>query len=187
MGLTLIAPPAVEPVSLDDLKRHLRIDGTTEDLTLTTLGVVARAAVERLAAKAMITQTWRWSFDRMPPDGILSLPIAPVQTVTGMRVADGAGGHVAVPGDRLVLDVTDEPARLLVKGPVPAPGVAIAGIEVDIVAGYGATVEQVPPLLAAAVRLLTAHWYATRGEPASAAMPPDVADLLAGYRRRRMA
>ncbi len=86
-----------------------------------------------------------------------------------------------------MLDLTGEPARLLVKGLVPVPGVAIGGVEIDIVAGYGATPDQVPPLLAAGVRLLTAHWYASRGEPVSAALPPDVADLVAPYRKRRLA
>ncbi len=47
-------------MTLDDIKRHLRIDGAAEDTTLTTLAVVARAAVERFTGRALITQTWRW-------------------------------------------------------------------------------------------------------------------------------
>lgn len=186
MGLTLLAAPASEPVTLADLKAHLRIDGDHEDTVLTTLGVVARATVERLSGRALIAQTWRWTFDRLPTGGCVVLPIAPVIAVPSVRVAAADGTMVTVPGADMVLDLVGEPARLAFKGVPPHPGVPIAGIEVEILAGYGPDADAVPAQLVHAVRLLTAHWYAMRGDAAASTVPEDVAALIAGHRRPRL-
>lgn len=186
MGLRLVTPPAVEPVSLDDLKRHLRIEGDAEDVQIDTLLVVARATVEQLTGRSLLTQTWRWTLDRLPPDGRLTLPLRPVQTVSAVRIVDAAGGRTTLPGTQLVLDLASDPARLSITGTVPSPGVAMGGVEIDLVTGYGSSPDQVPPMLAQAVRLLTAHWYATRGDGDSVAIPADVAALVAGWRTLRL-
>jgi uncharacterized phiE125 gp8 family phage protein len=187
MAVRLITPPATEPVSLADLKLHLRIDHAEEDATLTALILVARAAVERLSRRLLLTQTWRVTLDRVPDGGIVALPLAPVQTVTALRVADGAGGWTTWPGAAMVLDLTGEPARIAFRGAVPVPGQALAGIEIDVVCGYGAAAASVPPALVQAVKLLAGHWYEARGDgPGPAPIPADVTALTDGYRSRRL-
>lgn len=186
MTSRLLSAPAAEPVTLADLKRHLEIDDTASDDFLTPLIVVARAAVERLTGRLMITQSWRLSLDAVPDDGLVRLPVGPVQTVSAVRVYDGLGGSVVWPGSGYTLDLVGEPARLLFHGSLPMPGRRLAGIEIDVVAGYGASVAAVPADLVQAVKLLAAHWYATRGDVEAGGIPADVAALTGGYRRPRL-
>ncbi len=187
MATRLISAPAAEPLTLADLKAHLNIDGTLDDTALTTLMVVARATVERLARKLLITQTWRVTLDRVPQTGLVFLPLTPVQTVSSVKVADASGTMQTVPGASYLLDLTSEPARLLFTGAVPQPGVAMGGVQIEVVAGYGAAGANVPAPLVHAVRLLTAHWYQTRGDaPAGASIPDDVVALVADWRTRRL-
>jgi uncharacterized phiE125 gp8 family phage protein len=67
-----------------------------------------------------------------------------------------------------------------------APGRALAGIELDIEAGYGAVGSDVPEALRQALRLLAAHWYENRGiaaiGQAVALLPANVSALIAPYR-----
>lgn len=183
----LITPPAVEPVSLSDLKSHLAVTHADEDARLSTLLAVARMLVERTTRRRLISQTWRLTLDRIPEGGVLALPLQPVQTVSAVRVADAAGAFTTFPLAGVLLDLADEPARLVFGAGVPTPGRAVAGIEIDLVAGYGPTADAVPAPLAQAVRLLAAHWYAARGTEPDAAIPADVATLIAGYRVTRIA
>ena len=48
-------PPAVEPISLDEAKDHLRIDGDVEDALLGRLIKAARQRIEQTTSRAMIS------------------------------------------------------------------------------------------------------------------------------------
>ena len=68
---------------------------------------------------------------------------------------------------------------------LPAPGRLAAGIEIDVVSGYGDDAADVPQPLRQAIRLLVAHWYENRGLAAVGAvtvLPSTVAALIAPYR-----
>lgn len=186
MTSRLLSAPAVEPLSLVELKRHLEIDDAASDDFLTPLIVVARAAVERLTGRLMITQSWRISLDGVGEDGLVRLPIGPVQTVSSVRVYDGLGEATIWPGSAYTLDLVGEPARLLFHGSLPMPGRRLNGIEIDVVAGYGAGLQSVPPDLVQAVKLLAAHWYARRGDMEVGGIPDDVRELTGVYRRPRL-
>jgi hypothetical protein len=68
MSLQLVVPPAVEPVSLSELKEFLRIDpgDTSNDATIWSLGVAARQWTEVYCQRRWVTQTWRLSVDFFP-------------------------------------------------------------------------------------------------------------------------
>jgi len=146
MTSRLLFAPAAEPLTLDDLKRHLEIDDAASDDLLTPLIVVARAAVERLTGRLMITQSWRVSLDDVPDHGLIRLPIGPVQTVSSVKVYDGLGGSIIWPGSAYTLDLVGEPARLLFHGSQPVPNRCLNDIEIDVVAGYGASADAVRPI-----------------------------------------
>jgi uncharacterized phiE125 gp8 family phage protein len=65
------------------------------------------------------------------------------------------------------------------------PGRLAAGIELDVVCGYGDAASDVPEPLRQAIRLLVAHWYENRGLATLGAvtvLPATVAALIAPYR-----
>lgn len=187
---TLIDGPAGEPVSLSEMKTWLRLDGDDEDDLVMALVTAARLTIEASTRRFMMAQTWRLTLDGWPPGGTLRLPLAPVRHLVAARVWTGEGVSVAVPPGSLRLRAGDDPATLRVAGPVPLPGVADGGIEIDLSVGFGATAAQVPAPLRQAVRVLATRWFENRGDgidPQAQDLPRDILVLTAPYRAARLA
>jgi len=206
MQAILIAPPMVEPVSLAEAKAWLRVDVNDEDAAILSLISAARALVESATRRALVTQSWRLALDAWPfagADGgwsILStrpsatpceiqLPLAPVQSVSAVRVYDAAGQPqtIALAAYRLV--GAPERARLVFAAPPQQPGANAAGIEIDVVAGYGDPPDT-PAALRHAILALVSCWFDNRGDVAAtdaSNLPPRAAALIAPFRRGRLA
>jgi uncharacterized phiE125 gp8 family phage protein len=182
----LVAGPAVEPVTVADMRSTLRAEPGEEAL-IASLVRAARLLVEATARLVLVEQTWRLALDRWPRDRVLRLPLWPVLAVDAVRVHDGTG-FVALPPDGVLLDPACDPARLVVGAGIPEPGRAVGGIEITLRAGFGPAPEAVPEPLTQAVRLLVGRWFEHRGDAlADAPLPADVAALIAPYRRLRLA
>ncbi|MEZ5776025.1 MAG: head-tail connector protein [Hyphomicrobiaceae bacterium] len=191
MTLVPIGLPAVEPLTLAEIKSHLRLDHGEEDALIASLLSAARLHLEMLLSSAFVTQSWRLVLDRWPDDGIVAMPLAPVRTIDEVRLRDGSGASVVIDAARWFL-APGPPARLAPGGSMiwPQPGRPIAGIEIDFTAGFGDTGDDVPGPIRQALRLLVADWYERRqpvdlGEPLAFA-PAMVERLLDPYRRRRI-
>jgi uncharacterized phiE125 gp8 family phage protein len=188
MALVLNLAPATEPISVAELKAHLRLDSTAEDAALASLITTARLQIEAALALALITQHWTWTFDQWPRRASIELPISPVQSILQFTV-QRADGLMTVPPAATILDGNGIAARLITKDGWPTPSAAANGIEIKIVAGFGATPADVPAPLRHAVLLLAAHWYGHRDPGnccATAPSPTAVEHLLAPYRRPRL-
>lgn len=99
MGLALVLGPAVEPVSLAEVKAHLRVNSADDDALLTGYIIAAREYAENYIRGAMVTQTRDYTIDYCWPlvrvNGYLQnrieLPLHPVQTVTSVTYVDENG------------------------------------------------------------------------------------------------
>lgn len=91
MSLFLVTAPAAEPVSLADLKLHLRVDTTAEDDLIAGLGVTARQYAETFTQRAIPIQTWDYKLDRFPCLSEFYLPNAPCISVTSITYVDTNG------------------------------------------------------------------------------------------------
>jgi uncharacterized phiE125 gp8 family phage protein len=186
MPATLIAGPALEPVSLDEVKAHLRVDHDDEDDLLTAAIVAARSHVESATRRVLVAQTWRVHLDRWPRRRLLRLPVGPLISVDEVRVRS-ANGPTVVDAEAYVVDTASVPGRLFLSGDVLSPATRAPGaIEIDLTAGYGALASSVPSPLRHAIRMLVAHWYEQRGAVADpsrgATVPLGFAALIAPYR-----
>ncbi|MBU2532994.1 MAG: head-tail connector protein [Alphaproteobacteria bacterium] len=191
MKLTLINGPLAEPIGLDDVKAHLRIDGEDEDMLLASLITTSRLHVEALLGLALITQTWQWRADCWPRGETVELMTRPLQSVEAVRVRDADGGATTIDAVDYIADVGGQTGRIAPRGGRwPRPGAAIGGIEVDFTAGYGDDGSDVPGDLRHALKLLTAHWYEVRNPvhigTTAARVPDMVSELLMPYRMRRL-
>jgi uncharacterized phiE125 gp8 family phage protein len=187
MTATLITGPALEPVSLVDVKAHLRIDHDDDDSLLTAAIVSARVHVEAATRRVLIEQEWRIHLDRWPRKRILSVPVAPLISVDAVRIFDEAGVATLVDEDEFEVDAASAPGRLVLGATTPSPvGRAVNGIEIDVTAGYGATTLDVPSPLRHATMMLVAHWYEHRGavghDLAVLSAPLGFEALIAPYR-----
>lgn len=191
MSLTMLTAPAVEPLSVDEAKEHLRVDGASEDTLISSLIMTSRLHIEAALGLALITQTWRQTLDRWPKNSEVIVPLRPLQAVSEIRVYDGNGGSAVVPAEDYIVDVAGNPGRIVPAGSLlPTPGKKAAGIEIAFTAGYGDAATDVPAPIRQALLLLVAHWYEHRDPveigTAGVAIPAAVSRLLKPYRLARI-
>lgn len=183
MTAILIDGPAAEPVSLAEAKAFLRLDHDDEDGLVAALVTAARLHVEAATRRLLVTQNWRIVRDRWP-GGIVPIPLVPLQSVSAVRLFPDEGAAETVPSADYWLDAASTPARLVAKrGDFRTPGRQVAGIEIDVVAGYGDAAD-VPEPLRQAIRLLVAHWFEDRllVGAADLLLPKTVDALIGPYR-----
>ena len=186
MRSKVTTPPAIEPVTLTELKASLRVTGSAEDTILTQYITDARELVERITGRKLINQTitayytglgenisgeW-WSGTRIAHERILwgsqqvELEFAPVQSVTTLHAVESDNSNTLIASTEYYLDNYDDDMRSKIK-PVT---VITAGsrnennIKCVYVAGYGTTASSVPSALRRAVLVLAGSLYANRGD-----------------------
>ncbi|QGG89873.1 hypothetical protein GH983_05090 [Agrobacterium sp. MA01] len=187
MTIIELTPPAVEPLTLVEIRAHLRLDTEEEDALLSALAIVAREHLERETGLVLATRDFRFCLDDWPADGIVTIPRGPVRVVTAVTVYDGEGEPQAVDLDGHLLDGHARPARLWLRD-VPQPGRAMNGIEVELSAGFGESGADLPETLKRAMLTHIAAMYACRGvvavEAQPAVVPPGYERLIAPFCRR---
>ena len=121
-----------------------RIIADDEDELLGTLITAARLMIEAASGRLLIEQAWRIVLDAWPQGEEIRLPLSPVRSLTAARVYPATGPAETVAPSSLTLVEGSDPPLIAIAAPVPAPGRAHAAIEIDLVAGFGATRETVP-------------------------------------------
>jgi uncharacterized phiE125 gp8 family phage protein len=162
--LSLVAAPSLEPVSLAEVRLHLRVDDVAEDALIDSLRVAAREYVENFTGRKLITQTWDQKQDGFCGHCI-ELPFAPLISVTSISYVDNNGDTQVWPSPNYTVDAPTGPFAMPGRI-VPAYGVTwpstrdvINAVTVRFVTGYGSTVHSVPYLLRAALKEYTrAHF-----------------------------
>lgn len=189
MGLILVTPPAVEPVSLIQAKQRLRIGDTSQDDAVGLWIEAARERIERDTRRALIAQTWLERRDAWGGDGrlwafgtqfrLLRPPLIALEAVT-IYAADDT--PTAVDLAEFFVEAPGDPGRIVLKPGAdwPRPGRAAGGIELRFRCGYGETADDVPaPLREAVLQLVTAM---ADGGP-EAGLPASAQSLIAPFRR----
>jgi uncharacterized phiE125 gp8 family phage protein len=187
----IVNGPAIEPIALADAKKWLKLETNEDDDVVGALITAARLMVEAQIRRLLITQSWRLIYDRWPDGRLIKLPVAPFRQLTAIRVYDADGAPQTVSTSLYYVDAAPDAPRVIFGAPPPAPGRDAAGIEIDIVAGYGSTAESVPEPLRQAIRTMVTDWYENRGDAPSDdpenALPSTVRALVAPYQRPRLA
>lgn len=160
MGLTLSVAPAQEPVDLDAVKAHLRIDGDADDDMLRSLITAARMMAEQILNRSLITQTWVYKLDAFP-SGALALPKPPVQSVTSVAYLDSAGDSQTWDAANygVFLDHWTPRIAPVYGGAWPTAREQIDAVTVTYVAGYGDTGLAVPRPIIQAILLMIDRLY----------------------------
>lgn len=182
MGLVQITAPAAEPVSLAEIKLHLRIepDVSAEDDLLSSLIKAARLHAERVTGKALVTQTWKLVLDSFPPWEI-EFPKPPLQSITSIVYLDSNGDSQTLDASAYRVVATSEPGIV-----EPAYGEAwpstydvTGGIAITFVCGMGLAAA-VSDDIKAAIKLMVGHWYRNREEVSAGGLSqvPMAAELL---------
>ena len=185
MGLVQITAPAVEPVSLAEIKLHLRIepDVSAEDDLLSSLIKAARLHAERVTGKALVTQTWKLVLDSFPSWEI-EFPKPPLQSITSIVYLDSNGDSQTLSAAAYRVVATSEPGIVEpAYGEVwPSTYGVTGGIAITFVCGMGLAAA-VPDDIKAAIKLMVGHWYRNREEVSAGGLsqvPMAAESLLQG-------
>jgi len=167
MALTLVTAPTAEPITTADAKAHLRVDISDDDDLIDALVVAARRQVELETWRALITQTWKVTLDAFPAGDTLRLPRPPLQSVTHIKYTPKGGSLTTFDSDSYIVDTDSEPGRIVLYSGESWPGDTLQivnGVEIQFVAGYGDSANDVPQELIQAMLLMIGHWYEHREE-----------------------
>lgn len=149
--------PTEEPVSIEEVKMHLKLDGDEEDSYLARLIEAARRVSERNTGRAYITQTWQYSFQLRDFSRTIKLPKQPYKSITTLEYYDGVTyAWVAMTASQYkVLGMGDQGELMLLEYPGSI-------FRVTYQAGYGASSSYVPADLRAAILRRIATMYENR-------------------------
>lgn len=160
--------PKIEPVTVDEVKANCAnafIDTSTENDFIASLIPAARAMVENLAGRSLITQTRKQYYDCMPSPPVW-LRYGPVQSVSSFAYTDSNQTAQTMSSALYDVDTSRIQARIDV-GYGDTWETAIEktnSITITYVAGYGATGAAVPIMYRRAIIVLCGHWYENRDQ-----------------------
>jgi uncharacterized phiE125 gp8 family phage protein len=153
----LFAAPTVEPLSVQEVRDHLRYPASYgEDDLIERWIQSARIRAEIETGRQLMTATWDVKVDT-PPDGELELPYPPVQQVISVSYIDQAGIAQTWPSTEYQVSAPQGPTAPAARI-APVYGVSwpttksrtYDTLTVRIKAGYGDTAASVPaPILTA--------------------------------------
>lgn len=186
MPLAEIAPPLVRPITLAQIKQHLRIDSNAEDEILTTYCDAATNYIEAYLSRFLINRTVRQYVDSMPDNYEIVLEADPVSAIHSVQFYDAQGNPEEVNVTSYRFCQYKNPPIISFDIQLPATA-HCNGIEIDMVAGFGESGADLPQNIIRALLILIAHWYEYRGTNASGemfgAIPDGIDKLLASSRR----
>ena len=154
--------PTVEPVTLVDMKLHLRVDCDADDDLITALIVASRQWCEDYEHRAYITQTITAKLDWLPSRIILPKPR--LQTVTSITYTDTAEDVQTLDSSLYDVDVYREPGQVTRGYSESYPSVlnTVNSVTIVYVAGYGDASTDVPSKTISAIKIMCAHLYEHR-------------------------
>lgn len=180
MNLRIIAPPASEPVTLQEALDQCHANVGEEDSWFMGRIMAGRIKAEERLRRALITQTWEFSFDKFPLDTV-RLPRAPLQTVISIKYYDQKNVETVADLNDFVVDTDSQPGRIVPVDRWPDTELRkLNSVKIQYVAGYGATGADVPGPIKDAILFYVSHVCNNRA--GEAPLPNTFFDLLEPYR-----
>lgn len=188
-GPGCVIPPTVEPVSLAEAKKHLKVDLTDEDELIAGMITAAREHIEHITRRAILTQTWDICLQDWPQGNNITLPYGCLQSVEFVAYRDAGGEkHILAEGVDYIVERNGEKVGRVVLprgGSWPGFGLYPSNpITVRFVCGW-ASPAAVPASIKNAIKSHLADLHERRGDAVigqSVVENLTVDRLLASYR-----
>ena len=141
MSLKTITPPATEPLTANEVKQYLRIDGTDDDALISSFITQAREFCEDYQGKKYITQTLELILDEFPFDYSIDFrACSPIQSVTSVKYYDTSNTEYTLSSNDYIVDADSFVARIALAYNKSWPTIQLKpvnGVVIRFVAGYG--------------------------------------------------
>jgi uncharacterized phiE125 gp8 family phage protein len=186
----LVTPPAVKPVSLDEVKRNCNIDHGDDDALIDGYIDAAVALLDGYGGtvgQALVNQSWAVSMPGFC--GRMRLPVGPLVSVTSIQYYNSSNVQATASSALYAAHSDALGPYITLKSGQSWPTVygRDDAVTVTWVAGHGAAAADVPASIRQAMLLLVGHWYQNREAVnignITSALPFSV-DALLGPRRR---
>lgn len=179
MKIYIVNSTRKEPLTLDEVKQHCRIDTGNEDALLSGLICAAREYVETKTGISVVEKTCEARFSRFP-DSTIVLPNPPLQEVLSVK-AVVSGVEVTIDPSSYYISTGLAPSITPVSF-WPATDNHPEGVRIQFKCGYAQ--NQAPSTIKQAMLLLISFWNENReaaGQNVSE-LPFAVSALLSSHR-----
>ena len=139
MKIKIILPPEKEPLTLEETKKHLKIDSNINDDILPSLIKQAREWCEWQQGKKYVTQTLEGYLDFFPNGSIEFIDCSPVQSVTCIKYIGADDKEYTVDSSYYELDNVSFVNKIDLKYGKVWPSTKLKtsnGVIIRFVAGY---------------------------------------------------
>jgi uncharacterized phiE125 gp8 family phage protein len=174
MGYVRTSDAATEPITLTELKEHLRVDHTDEDTLITSLITAARNIAEDYCERSFITQTWKMYMNDWPIVGSsrrpylneynagIRLPRGKVISVTTVKLSTTTSLDTTVASSEYYTSLETDVAEIRAVDGWDATETGIPNsIEIAYVCGYGDAIS-VPQSIKSAILMIASDLYEYR-------------------------
>ena len=167
---SLVTAPKREPVELQDIERHLRLDiDYPEEQELLELYITAaRKRVEDLTGRKLIHQVWKYYLEDWPTGDYIKIPYPPLYALTSNAIKYRDSDYTEQTmdsGDYRVL-TNIEPGRITLDYGATWPSDTLIGnaeaIYIEYTCGYGTGRTNVPEELRIAIMQIVGTMYENR-------------------------
>lgn len=179
-----------EPMTVADLRPHLRLESDTDDFTVTGKLIASRKRIEGRTLRSFMRNQFDLAIDRFPCDGspirIPRMPLVSIDRVTAFLL-DGTSQDFGSSG--YYVDTYSEPGRLCLKSGYTWPTATrcqVGGV-IRFTAGYTTTPESgIPDPLLEAMRKLATELYENReaaslGNSVNEPLPYGLEEMIGDY------
>ncbi|QKS71908.1 phage head-tail connector protein [Paenalkalicoccus suaedae] len=185
MALTIVHQPttADEPISLEMLKEHLRLDDTEEEEEIYLQGIIvaSRDYAEGKLRRSIAKKTYRLTLDQRD-NSLIELPVPPVVELVSISTYDRDDSEVILDETDYFFDRESEPARIIFKNELRTR--KYNAIKMEFISGW--LPEEVPGAIKSAIKLIAANMYENREPvalgPNAQKIPFTVDSLLSIHR-----
>lgn len=187
MGLKIVTPPTVTPISvvgIDNLKEHLTVatDVSDDDALITAYLNAAWALAEAHTWRQFLTAEYRYTLldftaqqqglrHRM---GSILIPRPALQSIVSVEYLDGDGATVELVEDTdFIVDDENDIGAIWPAIDTSWPSVRRnhpKAVTITYTAGYGDTLADMPDMLLHAVKLQVGSWWMNRESVSEKAM-----------------
>jgi uncharacterized phiE125 gp8 family phage protein len=203
MRFSVITPSTYSPISMREVKSHLRIHvgETREEDFLYECIDAAVDHTENFLNRKLTKQTGKYYIDDFPYCDVIALPYPPVRKIpsTGLVYTDSTGSSTTFSSTKWSQDIISEPGRLVLKYNDDWPtGITLANnnpISIEYECGYGSTIIgsvgstniKLPSAIKHGLLMTIASWYEGRESYVQSMldfkqMPIGAMRIMASYR-----
>ena len=184
--------PQSEPITVAEVKDHLRISNNNEDDLIRSLITSERKLLEENYSIRLLTQTWEYKLDAWPRGvDCIEIPFYPVASISSITYIDSDGNSQTWSASEYDVDVDSRPPRIALDPDYSYPNLETARIKpitITLIAGYGSDGSYVPDPILSALRMMVGHRYENREatsfiETEVRVVPLGVDSLMSPYRQ----